>query len=316
MSTNIMITGDLGYIGSFLKGLLSSYYNIIGYDIVNGDDIMDYEKLSNIFKSNKIDIVIHMAALSTVSSCNDDPDLAVKINGVGTHTVLRAMKDGNCKNIIYASTSSVYGNNENLPYTEDMDPSPCSEYGSSKLLGEQYIIDDENIENYIIFRMFNVIGSKSNVAIGNLGYDRLFGALVTGNVTVYGKDYPTEDGTCERDYVSLKDTCRAYLLGIRLIHSNTKIRKIINLCSNKLSSVDSIITTWNNINFDKQKLGPCLSEVVSSYGNRRLGDPAKVYGSNTAANKILGWKPEQTMEDIITDFITIKPVEYESVDIL
>src|SRR5436853_3715887 len=292
---NILVTGHRGYIGSALVEILcvtSLVKNVVGYDSLDGNDILDYDNLIKFM--NNIDIVIHLAALSTVSGCNYNPDIAEKKNGKGTKNFVDAMKVCGCKNIIYASTSSIYGNSEILPYTEDMTPSPCSSYGKSKLLGEEIIKAFEG--NYIIFRMFNVVGNIKNLnMVSKAGYDRLFGALQSGTVTVYGKDYSTIDGTCERDYVSLMDTCQAYILGIEAICKG--LRATINICSGSLISVDAIIFMWNNISKDK---------ILHSYGGRRLGDPTRVYGSNKWAKEIIQWSPKNIMQDIISDLINFK----------
>lgn len=297
MFLNILITGHKGYIGSTLTQFLTTAFtcNIIGYDHADGNDIMDYNNL--LISMKNIDIVIHLAALSTVSACNDDPTYANIVNGIGTQNVLKAMTECGCNRIIYASTSSIYGSNKVLPYTEDMVPSPCSAYGVSKLLGEQAI--NEYDGNYLIYRMFNICGEKEGMNVAtNVGHDRLFGALKSGRVNVYGKDFETADGTCERDYVSLTDTCRAYVLGVEALCANETMRETINICSGQLSSVDYIIKTWNNIsNMDDFS----LPKVTSIYGDRRLGDPPKVYGCNELANKIIKWQPKMSVIDIIIE---------------
>ena len=326
MNANILITGDSGYIGSALIEYLNQqpFVNkVIGYDIINGNDILHLSSLVTILTSNNINVVIHLAALSSVSACNDNPSQAFKINGDGTNNVLNAMKEAGCKHIIYASTSSIYGNNSDLPYTEDMLPAPCSSYGSSKLLGEEAIYNHYSTQptdsNYLIFRMFNVVGTSGFESIdskSNAGYDRLFAALESGHITIYGNDYDTNDKTCERDYVSLKDVCHAYLLGINCVLSRNNIRETINICTCNPISVNQIITTWNtlsksiqnnNINTLNHHL---LPHVKYNYGPRRLGDPSKVYGSNTKAEKILQWTPQRKIEDIILDLAMDKKLTH------
>lgn len=307
MNINILVTGYCGYIGSALIEYLrhDSFVNkVVGYDISNGDDILNFDSLVNVMTSNNIDIVIHLAALSSVSACNEDPTLAIKINGGGTRNVLDAMKQSGCKHIIYASTSSIYGDNEqDLPYTEDLTPSPCSSYGSSKMLGEQAIYNHYDLQgnsgNYLIFRMFNVVGTSGFPEIDSkvsAGYDRLFAALESGQITIYGKDYNTIDGTCERDYVSLKDVCHAYLLGVKTILIHKNLREIVNICTCNPTSVREMITIWNKVARSNK-----LPTVKHSYGPRRVGDPSKVYGPNEKAEKLLGWIPKRKIEDIIVD---------------
>lgn len=314
---SVMVTGHRGYIGSALVQFLSSirFINrIIGYDISDGNDILDYNNLINVMKSNDIDLVIHLAALSCITSCNENPRLAIRMNAIGTRNILNAMKECGCNNIIYASTSSVYGNKGDLPYSEDMHLFPCSIYGISKLLGEHAIYNHYELKgnpgSYLIFRMFNVVGSSgfnnidSNV---NPGYDRLFTALQSGNITIYGKNYPTLDGTCERDYVSLKDVCQAYINGIIIMMSKREIRSTINICSGDTNSVKRIIYLWNLTRHLIQHKSPryeksnLLPYVNYTYGSRRKGDPYRIYGSNEKAFKVIRWKPKRKIENIIFD---------------
>lgn len=387
-NVSILITGHRGYIGSGLMKFLKELPyigKIVGYDIEEGDDILDEIKLSHTMRSNKIDIVIHLAAISSVSACADDPKLSIKINAKGTQSVLNAMKVSGCENIIYASTSSVYGDSKYSPYREDQCLYPCSPYGISKLLGEYVIVNHYDMKvnsgNYLIFRMFNVVGTSgfSDVDMGaNPGYDRLFAALQSGNITVYGKDYDTIDGTCERDYVSLRDICDAYIKGIETIAFGVRksetshhcgfannifreqrmiaeyidrlcigdklnvgdimvenisfngfrrisqcresisyegnIRSILNICSGTPISVKSVIDKWNNISSSiagdrcKYSMHNTLPYVTYKYGNRRDGDPSKVYGSNNRAQQLIGWNPKRKINDVIFDLSIDKKI--------
>lgn len=313
---NILITGHRGYIGSALTRYLqqqSSVNTVIGYDIVEGDDIMDVDRLTNTMLTNNITLVIHLAAQSSVTACNDNPELAIKINGTGTSNILTAMKHSGCANIIYASTSSVYGNESDQCYLESDKVTPCSSYGSSKLLGEFAILDhysDKNITGgYLIYRMFNVVGTCGYNDIDNNvhpGYDRLFGALQTGKVTIYGDDYQTQDGTCQRDYISLKDICSAYLCGAIKLTENNGLRKILNICTGTPISVSSLISMWNqchdtlliNNTINSNKILPYVTFTI---GKRRIGDPTIVYGSNSEAKHVLNWQPTRKIDDIIYD---------------
>jgi len=248
----------------------------MGYDIVEGDDIMDINNLTFSMLKFQPTIVIHLAALSSVTACNEDVKKAIKINGIGTRNVLNAMKLSGCNNIIYASTSAVYGDNAQLPYTESDNTKPCSNYGISKLLGEDVIYNYFDLQmndgSYLIYRMFNVIGTSGFKALDHIinleqspivleassdkivvsdrkphNCDRLFASLESGNIIIYGRDYPTLDGTCERDYIALKDICLAYISGINMILQKNRVREIINICTEIKKSVIDIIEIWNNI---------------------------------------------------------------------
>lgn len=319
VSFNILITGYRGYIGSALYQYLldkAPACKIIGYDIVEGDDIMDFNKLVTVMQRENISLVIHLAALSSVTACNENLSLAVRINAEGTHKILKAMAVTNCQRIIYASTSSVYGNSEHLPYTEGDTPMPCSAYGSSKLLGE-VAIHEHNPNSYLIYRMFNVVGTSGYPEIDNNvhpGYDRLFGALQSGKVTIYGSDYKTTDGTCERDYISLKDVCDAYLAGIVQMAINNNLRDTVNVCTGTSISVKGIIKAWNEVSHgitsDGLHLTTCieLPYITPIIGKRRAGDPAIVYGSNDKAKQLLMWQSSRKIDEIIFDISIDKKI--------
>ena len=314
---NILVTGHRGYIGSALTRYLQYHpvvTKVIGYDIVDGDDIMNLEKLTMVMIRERITVVIHLAASSSVTACNENVKSAIAINGVGTRNVLAAMKRSGCTNIIYASTSSVYGNQPDLPYIESDTPLPCSAYGCTKLLGEfvihNYFEYQQQPGNYLIYRMFNVVGTCGYSDIDNTthaGYDRLFGALQSGKLTIYGDNYNTSDGTCERDYISLKDVCAAYLQGITKLVNNNNLRAVVNICTGIPITVKQIITSWNN-RHDKisaakteYELYNQLPYITYTIGERRLGDPAIVYGSNNEAKQLLNWHPIRKIDDIIND---------------
>lgn len=315
---SVLITGHRGYIGSALTRRFQGYpYQVVGYDIVDGHDILDYDTVLDILKKHDIKVVIHLAAMSSVTQCNESPIMADVVNRHGTEIILRAMKEAGCKNIIYASTSSVYGRSKDIPYTEQIAPDPCSPYGLSKLQGERVIRThyEDNDGNYIIFRMFNVVGTSGYHDIDtatSAGYDRLFAALESGSVTIYGKDYLTKDGTAERDYVALKDVCEAFYLAVQTVMSEDVTRYTLNISTGELTSVQTMINTWNHISdcIEKGECGyelfPPLQRVKYTYGDKRAGDPAQVYGVNTNAKRILNWRPHRKIEDIIRDLIIDK----------
>ena len=298
----VFVTGNRGYIGSALVESLKNITfikDIVGYDLVEGDDICDLENLENKMMDANPDVVIHLAAASSVSECNENPKKAFKVNALGTRNVLNAMNKCGCQNIIYASTSSVYNYKNELPLKEDGNLSPSSVYGITKLMGEQMIYENYEIKgrpgNYIIFRMFNVVGKTGFEKLDkdlNLGYDRIFSALESGKFTIYGKDYPTRDGTCERDYVSVRDICVAYVRGIIYVMEGEGRRQILNLSTGVGISVLELIKKWEKYNCG----------VKYGYGERREGDPPRIYGSTKLAHKILYWEAINDIDKIIAEF--------------
>lgn len=315
MPVTILITGHRGYIGSALFRFLSEQReidNVIGYDLLDGNDILDYNNLLNYMRRYHPDIVIHLAAITSQTACNSDPKLCITVNSHGTNNVLRAMKEVDCNHIIYSSSAAVYGDSKIFPYKESMKVTPSSPYGFSKLLGELAIHNHyefkNNYGNYLILRLFNVVGTSGYKDIDNIKgmkYDRLFPALETGNVIIYGTDYPTFDGTCERDFISLKDTCGAFMKAITAIGCYIKIREIINICSGETSSIQSVIDIWNNIsnriNKTQRPDYNNLPYIIYNYGPKRKWDNAKICGKNKRATRLLTWKPTKKIEDIIYD---------------
>lgn len=284
----IFITGHLGYIGSRMVEFLS-HHEIKGYDLVHGQDILDRKLLTQTMSEFNPDVVIHLAAVSNVPECNEKPELAFETNGTGTSNVIHAMKISRCKNIIYASTSAVYGTGSEFILNETIKPSPCSPYGLSKLMGEDEIIKNYD-GNYLIYRMFNIVGSSTAKSC-----DRLFDALKNGYVTIYGNDYDTQDGSCERDYVSINDTCRAYELGIQHLcnkNNTAKVREIINISTGTTTSVLQLVNLVPNVKYE--------------FGRRRAGDPASVYGCPEKAYRLLGWKPKECIQQIVKSLIESK----------
>ena len=305
MNIRIFITGGSGYIGSVLIPTLTDNISCVikNYDLKEYYDLTDFSQLLSEMAMFKPDLVIHLAAISTVNGCST-LEKTMAVNLTGTKNVLKAMSIIECKHIIYASSCAVYGNlgiPGNFPVYENDPIHPISPYGCSKLAGEHIIFNHyhirNNLGNYIIFRMFNVVGTSKYQSSLNFGEDRIFSKLFNGEIIIYGKDYPTEDGTCVRDYVSITDICQAYLNAVKVIMT-LKIRECINLSSCKPISVLGLIKTWNNMmksyNYEKVKI------II---GNRRLNDPVYIVGFNNKAQIYLNWRPQQSMKEIMINMI-------------
>jgi UDP-glucose 4-epimerase len=308
---NVLITGGNGYIGSVLQYHLKHYYahlikTVVSYDVTNGYDILNIDQLTSCLIKHNIYIVIHLAACSSVTECEGNKRKAFLINVKGTKNVLEAMHRTKCNHLIYASSSAVYGNTkEDFLNENKRGCTPCSMYGFTKLSGEHVLFNDSvkyPERTTIIFRMFNVIGSckeDQTKKTGNYGNDRLITALYNGKVYIYGTDYPTTDGTCLRDYVSVNDIAKAYSKAIeKIIYEPTSIQgcHVFNLCTSKPVSVLDIVQEWNRIQEINQR-NPC--EVVLA--DRRRGDPTTVYGDNTKAATYLNWKPMDNYISTIID---------------
>lgn len=292
---NVLVTGDKGYIGTHLCYLLKSKgYKIISFDFKNDVDVVDSEDLLNVFKSHKIDAVVHLAALISVPESEIYYDIYYRNNSVGTYELLLAMSDNNCNKLIFASTAAVYDfNNVDGSLTEDQPVNSASIYGHTKYLAEQFIekMCPKFDCDYTIFRFFNVAGTCDEVARPDR-HPHLIPAIIKRHlddkpVNVYGTNYPTKDGTCIRDYVHVMDICNAIWLALEKGECN----EIINLGTNTGYSVKEVIYKFDQLVED---------DVKMDLLKRREGDPPYLVASNEKAKRVLGWSPKYTLEDMIS----------------
>lgn len=312
---NILVTGGAGYIGSHaVVELLDSGYNVIVLDnLENGyielvdkrakfykGDIRKIESFENIFIENKIDAVMNFAGYIKVGESVIEPNKYYLNNTYGVMNVVEVMKKYNVKNIIFSSTAAVYGEVkcEGLVY-EDYPTNPINAYGMSKLMAEKIIIDAAKAYgiNYSIFRYFNVGGAHEKYEIGQKGdgVTALIPIILQvakgerNKLSIYGNDYPTEDGTGIRDYIHVVDLVKAHVAALPTLFEN--ISGIYNLGNGTGFSVLEMIDSAKKVTNKNIEV-----EVIE----RRMGDPASVVASSEQARKILGWKPVYTnVDDII-----------------
>lgn len=312
----VCVIGGAGYIGSHVVKELIKNKDIVvvidnlstGYrNLVNPKakfyygDITKKEDLTNIFNiecnKKQFDIVMHFAAKLLPDESMIYPLDYYKNNVEGVRIMLETMVDFGIKNVVFSSTAAVYGKTENHISTEEELPSPISPYGETKLASENMIkwISQAHDINYCIFRYFNVAGSDKDLEVG-LQKDQLTNLIpvavqtmlkIRDKMIIYGNDYPTEDGTCIRDYIHPTDIANAHILGAKYLIKEKK-NLLLNLGSNKGYSVLDVINEVNKYGKINYEIGP-----------RRIGDPVKVIASNKKANKILGWYPKYNLKDMI-----------------
>lgn len=266
-------------------------------------DITKKEELNKIFKKEcmkkPFDAVMHFAAKLIVPESLDKPLEYYYNNVEGVRIMLEVMNENKLKNIIFSSTAAVYGEPVKSICEEDDPTIPINPYGETKLASEQMIkwVCKRYDMNYCIFRYFNVAGADSSLEIG-LKKDNLTHLIpvviqtalgIRNQITVFGNDYDTIDGTCVRDYIHVTDLAKAHILGAKYIQNNNK-SILLNLGSNNGYSVKEIITEVEKIKHVNYKVGP-----------RRAGDSARIIASNKKASNILGWKPEKNLNDIINN---------------
>ena len=305
----ILVTGGAGYIGSHtVLALQDQGYQIIVLDnLVYGHrelietfpqvklivgDINDGELLNSIFSTHIIAAVIHFAAYAYVGESISDPRKYYRNNVVGSLTLLETMVEHGVNKIVFSSTCATYGIPDTVPITEDQPQNPINPYGTSKLTVEKILLDFSRAYglNSVIFRYFNAAGADPE---GRLGEDHtpethlipliLYTALgKRPQITIYGTDYPTPDGTCIRDYIHVSDLAQAHVLGLKYLlqGGNTNI---FNLGNGNGFSVREMIETAKLVTNRPIKV---------LEGDRRSGDPPMLVGSSEKARQILGWQPQ------------------------
>lgn len=329
MQKNILVTGGAGYIGSHVsirlheegynpiildnfynseKSVLAGLKNITGKDFKCYEgDILDPSILTKIFSENEIEGVIHFAAKKAVGESVEKPLEYYKNNVSGLVTVLEAMSQNDCENLVFSSSCTVYGETDELPVTEESPKKPAnSPYGNTKQIGEEIIEDTVKsgaMLKSIALRYFNPIGAHSSSEIGELplGVPNNLVPFITQTaaglrekLTVFGSDYDTPDGTCIRDYIHVMDLADAHVQTIKYLenHTESSLFDVINIGTGRGNTVLEAIhsfekVTGQNLNYE---IGP-----------RRAGDVEKVYAQVDKSEKLLNWKTKYSLEDSMRD---------------
>ncbi|MEJ2655763.1 MAG: UDP-glucose 4-epimerase GalE [Desulfobacterales bacterium] len=313
-SEKIFVVGGAGYIGSHMvKDLLSAGYEVVTLDdlstghrdllpggtFIKGD-LGDREVLNRIFSTHNISAVMHFAAFSLVGESVENPLKYYRNNLVATTTLLSAMVQYGVKRFIFSSTAAVYGEPIEIPITERHPCNPTNPYGASKIAVEKMLHDCDSAYGlkYISLRYFNAAGADETGIIGERHAQEthlipLVLKVAVGkkeNISIYGTDYPTPDGTCIRDYIHVSDLTQAHLLALKVLLSGGE-SDVYNLGNNRGYSVREVIelakkVTGRNI--------PVLE------GERRPGDPARLIASSEKIKSSLGWRPKhEKLETIL-----------------
>ena len=322
----ILLAGGAGYIGSHTAvELLNAGYEVVVADNycnsspeairrveeITGKpvqlyeaDIRDGERLSQIFRENKIDAVIHFAGLKAVGESVKKPLMYYRNNIDTTLTLLETMQAAGVRNIIFSSSATVYGEENPVPYKETMQRGVCTNpYGWTKAMMEQIFEDAAKADpslSVVLLRYFNPIGAHPSGRIGEdpLGIPNNLMPYVTqvavGKrecLTIFGSDYPTKDGTCMRDYIHVVDLAKGHVKAVAYIlqHSGTEV---FNLGTGTPYSVTEIVETFERVNGIK---------VKHVYGDRRAGDLPEFYANADKAKALLGWQAEYTLDDMCRD---------------
>ena len=329
MKQTILVTGGTGFIGSHTTvELIEAGYKVVIVDNLSNSkievldgiekitgvrpafeqvDLRDFAATEAVFaKYPDIEGIIHFAASKAVGESVQKPLLYYRNNIVSLVNLLELMPKYNVKGIIFSSSCTVYGQPklENLPVKEDCPHQKAtSPYGNTKEINEQIIADyihsGANIKS-IVLRYFNPIGAHPSAEIGELpnGVPNNLIPFVTQTamgirkeLTIFGNDYSTPDGTCIRDYIYVVDLAKAHVAAMRrVLDEETESLEFFNVGTGKGNSTLEIVNTFEKATGVK---------LNWKFGPRREGDIEEIYGNVEKANKVLGWKAEAKLDDFL-----------------
>ncbi|PYI54933.1 UDP-glucose 4-epimerase GalE [Paenibacillus flagellatus] len=302
----ILVTGGAGYIGSHtVAELLAQGERVVVVDnlrtghrsAVSPDarfyegDIRDGAFLNGVFRDNEIEAVIHFAASSLVGESVQQPLDYYDNNLFGTHSLVRAMTANGVDKIVFSSTAATYGEPESVPILETAPTRPESPYGETKLAMENMFRWCERAYGlkFVSLRYFNACGAHPDGSIGedHKPESHLIPIILQvplgqrEHIGIYGDDYPTEDGTCIRDYIHVMDLANAHWLALKHLRAGGA-SDIFNLGNGTGFSVKQVIDLARGVT------GHPIPAAVSP---RRAGDPAVLIASSEKARAVLGWQP-------------------------
>ena len=299
----VLVTGGAGYIGSVVtEQLVKDHHEVVVYDslykghreaVVAGArlveaDLRDHETLTQTLRDMKCDAVIHMAADSLVGESYTNPAKYYD-NNVNTGLVLlKAMRDADVQQMVFSSTAAVYGEPEKQPI-EEIDPTnPTNPYGETKLSFERAMhwYDRAYGLRYASLRYFNAAGATENCGELHDPETHLIPIALQAaagkrtHVDIFGDDYPTEDGTCVRDYIHVIDLARAHIMALNVLSDGSRIYNLG--CGGTGYSVRQVIDTAREVTG---------KEIATKIAERRAGDPAVLIASSEKIKRELAWQP-------------------------
>ena len=328
MGRQVLVTGGTGYIGSHTVVELQA----VGFEVVIIDDLsnssadvidniekisgvrpmfeefnlLDKYKLENFFeKYPGIEAIIHFAAFKAVGESVEKPLAYYRNNLVSLMNILDCMSKYKVPNLVFSSSCTVYGQPDQLPVTENTPKKDAeSPYGNTKAISEEILRDVVKVTpdvSVIALRYFNPIGAHPSALIGELprGVPNNLVPFITQTaaglrqqLSVFGNDYNTPDGSCIRDYINVVDLAKAHVVAInRLIgSSNTDRFEFFNIGTGNGASVLEVVNTFETAT------GVKLNYKIVK---RRAGDIEKIYADTTLANTVLGWKAEISLYDTL-----------------
>ena len=324
MST-ILVTGGTGFIGSHTcVELIKAGHSVVIMDnLCNSKaecvnriakitgvkpafyqtDIRNFDGTDKIFKEHKIDAVIHFAGLKAVGESVQKPWEYYENNIGGTLTLIDAMRKNSCKNIVFSSSATVYGLNNTAPYTEDMSTSATNPYGYTKVMIEQILHDmcvADSEWSVMALRYFNPIGADKSGLIGEnpngipnnlVPYIAQVAIGKLQQLSVYGNDYDTPDGTGVRDYIHVVDLAKGHICAVDYALKHKGFEPV-NLGTGKGSSVLDVVKAYEKA---------CGKPINYKIAPRRAGDIATSFANCQKAKDIFNWTAELNLDDMCAD---------------
>lgn len=323
----ILVTGGTGYIGSHtiielykedyvidvIDNLCNSKITVLDQiEQITGKrpnfhqiDLLDYSKMDKLFSENQYDLVMHFAGLKAVKESVEQPLMYYENNVSGTTNLLKCMRNYNVKNIIFSSSATVYGDPGDPKYTEAMltGQNLANPYGKTKYVIEEEIKDCAIADSgfsAVLLRYFNPVGNHPSGLIGEdpngipNNLMPIIMKVASGDIdelSVYGNDYPTSDGTCLRDYIHVVDLARGHVAAVKKMQPGVAV---YNLGSGVANSVLEMISAFESAS---------SSKLSYKFAARREGDLPEFYADPSKAERELGWRAELTIEDAMRDMI-------------
>ncbi len=323
----VLVTGGTGYIGShttvellkqgfeveILDNLFNSKIEVLDkIEEITGIkpkfhkvDLLDFEGTRKVLREGNFDLVIHFAGLKAVAESVEKPLVYYENNIGGTINLLKAMKEFGVKKIVFSSSATVYGVQDEIEFIETMRTGQgiTNPYGQTKFMIEQILQDVATSDpdfSITILRYFNPIGAHESGLLGEDPNDipnnlmPIVMKVATGEIpelSIYGNDYPTPDGTCVRDFIHVVDLAKGHLAAIEKMANGVKV---YNLGSGKGTSVLEMVKAFEKTSGKK---------LPHKFVGRRAGDLAQMYANADLALKELGWKTMLTIDDAMSDTI-------------
>jgi UDP-glucose 4-epimerase len=314
----ILVTGGAGYIGSVMTDvLIEQGHEVTVFDnlsrghrdavspqavFVHGD-LADTAFVFATLKEHRIDAVIHVAGDALVAESMTDPGRYYRTNLVAGLSLLEAMRDAGVKPVVFSSTCAVYGNPERTPLDEGVSTRPINPYGESKLAFERALwwFHAAHGLKVVALRYFNAAGASLRSGERHDPETHLIpivldaAAGTRAQVTVFGDDYPTRDGTCVRDYIHVLDLAEAHTLALAFLARSEPRMEIFNLgCGGDGHTIREVIECARRVTG---------REIPVVIGPRRPGDPPVLVASSVKATRDLGWRPRHQRLDVIIESV-------------